>query len=249
MTAPLSDHLSTCHRIAEGTLVIDLGTRMRVLSSAPRGGGLRTTRYILNHQVAPDPVRKIAAGRPVSSRRWGDPSRYLRRLAETLGVDRDCVGLMTAVPMKQMVTGRSVEGRIWVECFVTVGVTNAVRAGEPLRRVQGEAADRTVGTINLILVTNACLAVPALVCAVQVATESKTGVLRDHAVPSWTGRPGATGTGTDAVVVACALRGDGLWHPYAGTHTEIGSMIGRVTAECLTKGLARATQWAAQRRT
>jgi len=156
---------------------------------------------------------------------------------------------MTAVPMKQMVTGRSVEGRIWVECFATVGVTNAVRAGEPLRRVQGEAADRTVGTINLILVTNACLAVPALVCAVQVATESKTGVLRDHAVPSWTGRPGATGTGTDAVVVACALRGDGLWQPYAGTHTEIGSMIGRVTAECLTKGLARATQWAAQRRT
>lgn len=221
---------------------------MRVLSSAPRGGGLRTTRYILNHQVQADPLLRMDGKRPASKRRWGDPSRYLRRLAGTLAVDRDCVGLMTAVPMTQVVTGRIAESTLWVECFATVGVTNAVRAGEPPRQVQGEAADRPAGTINLILVTNAYLAAPALVCAVQVATESKTGVLRDHAVPSWTGRPGATGTGTDAVVVACALRGDGPWHPYAGTHTEIGSMIGRVTTECLTKGLARATQWSTQRR-
>jgi iron complex transport system ATP-binding protein len=169
-------------------------------------------------------------------------------VAETLEVDRHCVGLMTAVPMKQLVTGRSILGGIWVECFATVGVTNAVRAGESLRRMDNEPADRTVGTINLILITNACLAAPALVCAVQVVTESKTGLLRDHAVPSWTGRSGATGTGTDAVVVACALKGAGPWYPYAGTHTEIGSMIGRVTAECLTRGLARATQWAAQHR-
>ena len=96
-----------------------------------------------------------------------------------------------------------------------------------------------------MLVTNACLAASALVCAVQVATESKTGVLRDHAVPSWTGHPGATGTGTDAVVIACALRGDGPWADYVGTHTTIGSMIGRVVADCITQGLALATAWAA----
>jgi iron complex transport system ATP-binding protein len=156
---------------------------------------------------------------------------------------------MTAVPMKQLVTSRAARDGIWVECFATVGVTNAVRAGEPPRRARGKKFLRTAGTINLILITNACLAVPALVCAVQVATESKTGILRDHAVSSWTGRPGATGTGTDAVVIACSLRGDGPWHPYAGTHTDIGSMIGRVTADCLAKGLTRAAQWASQART
>ena len=109
--------------------------------------------------------------------------------------------------------------------------------------------DGTAGTINLILVTNACLAVSALVGAVQVATESKTGVLRDHAVRSWTGRPGATGTGTDAVVVACALRGRGPRQPYAGTHTDLGSMIRLVVADCLTQGLARADQWTANHST
>ncbi|MBI4002649.1 MAG: adenosylcobinamide amidohydrolase [Nitrospira defluvii] len=248
MKAPLSDHLSTRYRIAEGTLIVDLGTRMRVLSSAPRGGGLRTTRYILNHQVPADPIRTQVSGRNFKERNWGDPARYLRGVAEAHGVDRDCVGLMTAVPMKQVMISREVQNDIWVECFATVGVTNAVRAGEPPPRETGQRADRSAGTINLILITNACLTAPALVCAVQVATESKTGVLRDHAVPSWTGRPGATGTGTDAVVIACALRGTGPWQSYAGTHTDIGSMIGRITADCLTQGLARATQWAAQRR-
>ncbi len=248
MKSPLSDRLSTRYRIVENTLIIDLGTRMRLISSAPRGGGFRTTRYILNHQVSPGPVGQEISTLNASRPRWGDPARYLRRVAVALGVDGNCVGLMTAVPMKQVVTSRDTRGGIWVECFATVGVTNAVRAGEPPQRVMGDKITRTPGTINLIVITNACLAVSALVGAVQVATESKSGVLRDHAVPSWTGRPGATGTGTDAVVVACALRGQGPWQPYAGTHTDIGSMIGRVTAACLTQGLARATQWAAQPR-
>ena len=157
-------------------------------------------------------------------------------------MEPDCVGLMTAVPMTQLVVHREARDGLWIEGFATVGVTNAVRAGEPVVRLHSEEA--TAGTINLILVTNGCLAVPAMVGAVQVATESKTGVLRDQAVPSWTGLPGATGTGTDAVVVASARRGQGRWQPYAGTHTEIGSMIGRVVAECLLQGLSLAAEWA-----
>ena len=43
--------LSTRYRIAEQTLIVDFGSRMRVLSSAPKRGGLQTTRYLLNHQV------------------------------------------------------------------------------------------------------------------------------------------------------------------------------------------------------
>ncbi len=248
MKKPDPDRLCTDYRVVADTLVIHLGTRMRVLSSAPKGGGVRTVRYILNHQVCPDPVRQGATPTPGSQARWGDPARYLRGIALGLGVDGDCVGLMTAVPMTQLVTNRETRGEIWVECFATVGVTNAVRAGEPPRCITGKEPDQTPGTINLILVTNACLAVSALVCAVQVATESKTGLLRDHAVPSWTGQAGATGTGTDAVVVACAVKGNGPWEPYAGTHTEIGSMIGRVTADSISQGLSLARQWADRRR-
>ncbi len=236
------DRVATTSRVTRDTLILDLGSRMRVLSSAPRGGGLRTTRYILNHQVASNPSSNV------EGRSWEHPSRYLRRLAGLLGVEADCVGLMTAVPMTQVVSSREERDGLWVECFATVGVTNAVRAGERPSHRDGHAGQGKAGTINLIIVTNACLAVPALVGVVQVATEAKTGVLRDHAVPSLTGSPGATGTGTDAVVAACALRGRGPWHPYAGTHTDVGSMIGLVVCDCVTEGLARAAQWTATQR-
>ena len=100
MTGVPAERVSTRHWVVCDTLIVDLGARMRVLSSAPRGGGLRTTRYILNHQVPSHPPGADSGGD------WTHPSHYLRRLAETHGVDSDCVGLMTAVPMTQFVTHR-----------------------------------------------------------------------------------------------------------------------------------------------
>jgi adenosylcobinamide hydrolase len=236
--------LQTSYRVAADTLVVDCGASMRVLSSAPMCGGLFRTRYILNHQVAGNPGEKLPgkAVRPQSN--GGHPSSTLRQIGAALGIHEPCVGLMTAVPMTRLVVGREEREGLWVECFATVGVTNAVRAGEP--PYHDHAVVTKPGTINLILITNGCLSHAAMVGAVQVVTESKTGVLRDHAVPSWTGRPGATGTGTDAVVIASALRHTGPWLPYSGTHTAIGALLGRVVADCVTQGLARAAKWTKQ---
>lgn len=237
--------LRTRYRVTANTLVIDLGGPRRVLSSAPQGGGLRSTRYILNHQVDAHPATPGLTTSVERNRRhtWSAPAHYLRRLASALCADDNCVGLMTAVPMKQLVLGRNESDGIWVECFATVGVTNAVRAGEWPNAGSDRKRTTQVGTINLILITNAALSGSAMVGAVQVATESKTGVLRDHAVPSWTGLPGATGTGTDAVVIACGFRSQGVRLSYSGTHTAIGAMIGRVVTDCLTQGLTRAKRW------
>jgi adenosylcobinamide hydrolase len=241
-------NLRTQYRVTSDTLVIDLRRPGRVLSSAPQGGGVRPSRYILNHQVNTDSTsdRLTTEVEKPWHPNWGDPARYLRRVAIALGVDDNCVGLMTAVPMKQLVIGREESEGIWVECFATVGITNAVRAGEWPRVGSDPRRVTHVGTINLILVTNAVLSSAAMVGAAQVATESKTGILRDHAVPSWTGLPGATGTGTDVVVVACRQRKEGLRLSYSGTHTVIGAMIGRVVAYCVTQGLARAERWTAR---
>jgi iron complex transport system ATP-binding protein len=240
--------LRTRYRINAGTLVIDLGRLGKVLSSAPQGGGLQSARYILNHQVKAQTGsdRHITTVEKPTHSDWGDPARYLRRVATVLGVDDKCVGLMTAVPMNQLVVGHEESDGIWVECFATVGITNAVRAGEWPRVVSDPSKVTDHGTINLILITNAALSSAAMVGAAQVATESKTGILRDHAVPSWTGVPGATGTGTDVVVVACRFRENGGRLSYSGSHTVIGAMIGRVVASCVTTGLARAERWTAR---
>jgi iron complex transport system ATP-binding protein len=228
------------YRIDRGTLIIDLKRLYRIISSAPRGGGIVQARSILNHQV---PANPSTLGGAVA-RRWADPARYLGRLALRLKVGMPMVGLMTAVPMKQLVVDREQWGPLWIQCFCTVGVTNAVRAGEPLRAANRIKRRQEAGTINIILVTNATLTMTAMVGAVQVATESKTGTLIKNRVPSISRKSSlATGTGTDAVVVACSL--DGVHRvPYSGTHTEIGTMIGQLVTRCVEEGLARSTRWA-----
>lgn len=231
-----STGVSTRYQVIGHTLVINLGGRRRVLSSAPQGGGFRSVSHILNHQVEANPS---------INRHFPDPARYLRKLSSQLKVGSCTVGLMTAVPMTQLVTSRVSAGELWVECFATVGVTNAVRAGEwPQYFAHRKDTNSTrVGTINLILITNGSLSTSAMVGAVQVATETKTGVLRDHAIPSCKGRDLATGTGTDAVVVACRLRGEGPPHPYSGTHTIFGALVGRAVSDCVSRGLAKAKKW------
>jgi adenosylcobinamide amidohydrolase len=131
---------------------------------------------------------------------------------------------------------REQEANLWVEGFFTVGVTNAVRAGEPTGLAERQVVPQGAGTINIILITNAALIVSAMITAVQVATESKTAALLEAGVPSWTGRPGATGTGTDAVVV---VGGDGPSIRYSGTHTMIGELIGRLVGRAVQKGVHR----------
>jgi adenosylcobinamide amidohydrolase len=160
----------------------------------------------------------------------------LGKLAVSLGIKDKFVGLMTAVSLADLVTVRESRGEIWVEGFVTVGTSNAVRAGEAVTSGRNAHSSTYPGTINLILVTNARLSASAMVGVVQVATEAKTAVLLHAKVKSWTGRPGATGTGTDAVVV---VSGAGPSLRYSGTHTVLGELVGRVIGTAVTEGLAR----------
>jgi adenosylcobinamide hydrolase len=219
----------TSFSITQQSLVIDLERRRRILSSAPRGGGFVQARYVINHQVDSN-ARHSGHPRPIC--KWGDPARYLGSVAKKVGVTHDCVGLMTAVPIRRLVVLREQEEGLWVEGFFTAGVTNAVRAGDWI----GTEQEYGPGTINMVLVTNARLSRSAMVCAIQVTTEAKTAALFRAHVPCAKGKAGATGTGTDATVIVC---GDGPSLKFSGTHTLIGMMMGRLVLRALHKGLRR----------
>lgn len=235
----LSRHtVQTSFRVRRKTLIVDLGGCRSVLSSAPRAGGITRARYILNHQVPDRPIGNADGGLGVNAR-CPDPARTLRKLAIGLGIREKFVGLMTAVSLRELVTVREADENIWVEGFVTVGTSNAVRAGESVAPKQRAGSGAHPGTINLILVTNARLPASAMVGVVQVATEAKTAVLLHGKVKSWTGRPGATGTGTDAVVV---VSGNGPPLRYSGTHTVLGELVGRAVGKAVREGLARYVQ-------
>lgn len=236
--------LQTAFQVKRKTLIVDLGGLRSVLSSAPRAGGITRARYILNHQVAANPIKKDSCGGG-SGARCADPARTLSKLATSLGIRDKFVGLMTAVSLADLVTVRETYDQIWVEGFVTVGISNAVQAGEPVTPQQRSHSSAHPGTINLILVTNARLSASAMVGMVQVATEAKTAVLLRAKVKSWTGRAWATGTGTDAVVV---VSGNGPPMKYSGTHTILGELVGRVIVTAVTEGLARYVRWHVSRR-
>jgi adenosylcobinamide hydrolase len=227
--------IQTSFMVRRKTLIVDLGSLRSVLSSAPRAGGITRARYILNHQVAAKPINRNDRGMGAGAR-CADPARTLSKLAISLGIRDKFVGLMTAVSLVDLVTVREAYEHIWVEGFVTVGTSNAVRAGEPVTPRQRTISSAHPGTINLILVTNVRLSAAAMVGMVQVATEAKTAVLLRAKVKSWTGRLGATGTGTDAVVV---VSGCGPPMRYSGTHTILGELVGRVIGTAVTEGLAR----------
>lgn len=227
--------MQTAFRVRRKTLIVDLGGLRSVLSSAPRAGGITRVKYVLNHHVAAKPISRDDRGLGAGAR-CADPARTLSKLATSLGIRDKFVGLMTAVSLTDLVTVREAYDQIWVEGFVTVGTSNAVRAGEPVTPEQRINGSTHPGTINLILVTNARLSASAMVGMVQVATEAKTAVLLRAKVKSWTGRPGATGTGTDAVVI---VSGNGPPLRYSGTHTILGELVGRVIGTAVTEGLAR----------
>ena len=225
----------TPFEVMDRTLVLRFSKPQKVISSAVRGGGIGWAHAIINHQV-PDnhcPLDSIKG----SSRRQEDPSRTLKKVADSVGVMGRTVALMTAVDLRQLIVRREQAQGLWVEGFFTVGVTNAVRAGESSHH-DSDIAD--VGTINMILVTNARLSVGAMVGAVGVATESKTAVLLEEKVKSCHSPHAATGTGTDVVAIAT---GDGPSCRYSGTHTKIGELIGRVVHFGIKKGLHRDRVW------
>ena len=176
---------------------------LRVLSSALVGGGFGETREIVNmhvDDVAPD----------------SSPERDLRAFAARLGIDEPFVGLMTAAATEHARLAVAGEGALTVAAIVSVGLSNTVCAGVT------PPAPPVPGTINVVVLLDAELTPAAMVNAVITATEAKTMALGEWQVTDPAGAP-ASGTSTDAVVVACTERGAPL--EYAGPGTTAGYLV------------------------
>ncbi|WP_454061206.1 adenosylcobinamide amidohydrolase [Candidatus Nitrospira salsa] len=225
---------NTSYRVVDRTLVIPFTSTRRIISSAVYGGGIVHANGILNHQV----INQKSPAYDFS--REKDPSRYLGELAKRLKVHGRCVGLMTAVDMRCLVLQRVEAEGLWIEGFFTVGVSNAVRAGDAIVTQLPTKTEIKIGTINIILITNARLSSAAMVCAVGVATESKTAMLFSEDIKNMSGTHVATGTGTDVVAVAS---GQGPFCRFSGTHTKMGELIGRVVSQGIKKGLQKYRAW------
>jgi len=199
--------------IDERSVRVTSALPLAVLSSAVVGGGLCSTRDIVNMHVDKD-----YGG--------GSPKDDLAAFAASCGVGGAFVGLMTAACTEHAcVAAESREG-VTVAAVVSVGLSNTSSAGV----TPPHAA--SLGTINAILLVDAALTPGAMVNAVITATEAKTMTLATWDVRTPQGDP-ASGTSTDSVVVACTRRGAGL--SYAGPATTVGWLVARTVRAAITR--------------
>jgi iron complex transport system ATP-binding protein len=196
-------------------LVVRCARPLRCLSSALVGGGFAEVRTILSRYVDKD-------------YNHDDPARELAEYARGRGIEGPFVGLMTAVRLAQARAVTVSDGDLALAALVTAGTGNATAPGVSLPYTQRP------GTINVILLADARLTPGAMVNAVLTVTEVKTALLGERGVRTPEGAL-ATGTSTDAVVIACTGRGAPT--PYAGPATPVGWLIGRALRQALEEAL------------
>ncbi len=193
---------------------------LAVVSSAVAGGDLTHTRHILNVSVPAD-------------YQADSHETYLRDTALGLSVAGPFVGLLTAARLDCVqVMHEPAEGALAV-AVVTLGIRYPTAAGvTPAPDVKPAARP---GTINIVLLVEGRLPPAARVNAVMTATEAKALALFEAGVAAQHGGP-ASGTGTDAVVVASTERGE--FFEYAGPIAPLGALIGRAVRRAMQSAIA-----------
>jgi adenosylcobinamide amidohydrolase len=150
------------------------------------------------------------------------------------------VGLLTSRNLDTFVRTQVSSDTVHAQCVATVGLGNALRAGDPL------CATRPVGTINIMCHVSEPLDEAAMLEALALMSEAKALAIREAQVPSIVGKGWASGTGTDCLVIASPLPAEGQTPAtFAGKHTAVGHVIGESVRAAVARG-AGAYEWAAQ---
>lgn len=211
-------------------LVASFGIAVRACSWAIVGGGIVDALHVAWLRVSNDDLRP-----PIDAAGLLDARLRARGL-------RAAVGLLTSRDVATYSDASAEWNGVRARCIATVGLGNALRAGDP----PGPAGriGAPVGTINVLVHVDAPLSDAALLEANAIATEAKCAIVLEAAVRSRvSGRP-ATGTGTDCTVVTSSHFFPGKESarsplPYAGKHTPVGSAVGAAVSLSVGRGVAR----------
>lgn len=204
-------------------ILYTLPSTLDCLSSAVYGGGHGPAERIVNWKVPLD----YACGDPVKDFRdmfshWNYPPE-------------GTVGLQTAAKLTHASIREEEGDEFKLVCCTTTGTRNSARAGSHREVFSAHQP----GTINTVLLVDARMTLSAMVNAVITATEAKAAALQDRGIADSVTGLAATGTTTDAVVLAVSQSSVySAIHPYAGTATTIGGAIGRLVYDTVSESAA-----------
>lgn len=207
--------------------ILAVATRPWVtVNSGIYGGGIGRKRYFLNRQVE----KGYASDCPAD-----EMACYLASQFELYSPasKSDWAALMTAARVNDACWVVVSHQDCQVNVIVTAGVNNACSAGVTPYCVPPSDIIKP-GTINIMAFLSHSLTPGALVNAVQTVTEAKTQILRDLNVTCPVTGAFASGTNTDATIIAAA---DSIPCEYAGPGTLTGYMLALGVRKALTRAV------------
>ncbi|CAG9620234.1 adenosylcobinamide amidohydrolase [Sutcliffiella rhizosphaerae] len=192
---------------------------LRTISNGVVGEGIKWHKHFCNFHVSKtyhcnDPINDI--------QQW---------LTERSIPHEQTVGMMTAVQLSDVVVQKEKIEDLELMAVVTAGVGNAV----DITKTALKQIPVTIGTINIMLFIHAHLTDGALVNGLLSAVEAKTKAMHDLQIMDPQTNTLATGTSTDAMVLAVTQHGEPT--PYAGSGTLIGKGIGHIVYKAVTEAI------------
>jgi len=198
-------------------VVVTAREPLTTLSSAFVGGGFAAARAIVNLHVRKNIPEVETDG-------------LLPRFVERREIRGPWVGLLTSAWTERAVVAEATGSGLTALAVVTVGLSNRITAGHTPLGVWAPT------TINSIVVVDGAPEAAALVNAVMTVTEVKTSLLASVDLRCDDGRL-ASGTSTDAVVVAATGRGPQC--RFGGPISDFGWVVARAAHEALDSGIRR----------
>jgi adenosylcobinamide hydrolase len=202
----------------DNRFIIHSSRPLHTISSAVYGGGIRRdVRFIMNMTVDKHYCSD-------------DPGSDLREAIKLSGLSESMagIGLLTAVDVKKVQNAYETVGNACVMAAVTAGTSNALRAGMNIN-------DSNIGTVNIIVFVSGSMPDSAMVNAMITVTEAKATIFQEYNIVCTSSGLVATGTTTDAVVIAAC--GEGPSFPYAGPGTDVGMAIARAVRRALAAAI------------
>lgn len=209
------------------TLIISFSNRRRAFSSKD---GFKEVKVVCNNYNPP----------PLWDHIMHEWKTYKKELMKNLGLLTEETFIMaTAADMDNLSFKKEVFDGFVVYAFVTADVeTNAMRIGvDRGTSLEREGEFENVGTINIVVLTNAYLSEGAIVRSMITTTEAKTIALQDLNIrSSYNPSYQATGTGTDNVIIVSGDEG-GEKINYVGGHSKMGEIMAKAVTSATKEAI------------
>ncbi len=215
--------------LCENILAVLSQTPLNTVSSAfHNGGGIKKTQAILNVEVS-----KGYGDRSLHI----DPEALIVESSKKLGFNKEFIGMVTAACVQNFSLVSKREDNIGVSVIATAADNEgntcnyAESSGEEMKTHIIE------GTINIIVVIDGHPNQSCLVSTIITATEAKTAAMMELDIRSRYSGDVATGTITDAIVVAETGQGDPI--VYGGPASKLGQLVGYCTRKAVKEAIMK----------